>query len=279
MMERSGEVPCGGSGLSSWCWHGGSGSVIWQLMFPGEGVVAGLKRFPATRTASIFSIDASTGMTRCDAFVPSAGAGGGIPVGDGWMIGLETVWGGLLYCHTFQSGSPEHQGVWAVDPVVGKVVWGRPEAVFAANLGSSLLVYRTHLFAGFPEREYWLIDPMTGEVIESLGTGFDKPNLLRMSAVSEEERQGIVLSEVQPTAEGPVEIIRSGSYQAEARHAPSAQGGNWSSTIRVLRGDSVVYEGVMAGASAAPLFNNFLVRGGMLYYIRENEELVGVTLS
>ncbi|NTU91236.1 MAG: hypothetical protein HGA60_04920 [Chlorobiaceae bacterium] len=279
MMEQNSGLQGAGTRLRSWSWQGGTGSVIWQLMFPGEGLVAGLKRFPATRTSSIFCIDVPTGMTRCDAFVPAAGTGGEIPVGDGWMIGLETVWGGLLYCHSFQSGSPEHQGVWAVDPVGGKVVWGRPEAVFAANLGNSFLVYRTHLFAGFPEREYWLIDPMTGEVIESLGTGFDRPNLLRMSAVSEEERQGIVLSEVRPTAEGPVESIESGRYVAEARHTPSALTGTWSSGIRVIHGDCIVYEDVMSASSSAPLFNNFLVRGGMLYYIRENEELVGVTLS
>lgn len=269
----------GGSALRAWSWHAGQGSVIWQLMFPGSGLIAGLKRNPAARSASLFCVEASTGRTICDAFVPPVRPGEPMAVGDGWMIGLETVWGGLLYCHAFQQGSPEHQGIWAIDPVAGKVLWGRPEAVFAANLDSSFLVYRTRMFAGFPEREYWLVDPLTGEVMESLGTGFDRPNLLRMSAETEEARQGIVLSEARPAADGPVEYIESGRYTIEARHRPSNRPGAWESSISVRSGAASMFAGIMAAAMPSPLFNNFLVQGGLLLYIRENDELVGVELA
>lgn len=265
--------------VRSWSWHAGKGAAIWQLVFPGEGVVAGLKRIPTLRTASLFALDAASGTPFCEGFVPSVAQGSDVPVGDGWMIGLESVWGGLVYCHAFQPGSPEHQGLWAVDPQAGRVVWGRPEAVFAANLDASLLVYRNRMFAGFPEREYWLIDPSTGEVMEALGTDHDRPNLLRMTAADEETRQGIRLSETAPSPKGPVERIEVGSWTVEARHLASAKvSGAWCSMLRVVSGEQPLYEAEMAAASPAPLFNNFLVRGSMLYYIRENEYLVGVEL-
>ncbi|NTV01709.1 MAG: hypothetical protein HGB04_02855 [Chlorobiaceae bacterium] len=263
----------------SWSWHAGKGAVIWQLMFPEGGIVAGLKRDPAARTATLFCVEADTGLELCDDFVPMVAEGSDLPVGEGWMIGLETTHGGLLFCHAFQSGSPEHQGLWAVDLPAGRVVWGRPEAVFAANLGEALLVYRTRMFAGFPEREYWLIDPRNGEVLEALGTGHERPNLLRMSAAGEEARQGIALPETRMSADGPLELIEAGEVAAEGRHTPSLLPGAWRSTVRASVAGLTVHEGTMAMASPAPLFNNFLIRGTTLYYIKENEELVGVKLS
>ena len=267
-----------GSDARSWTWHAGKGAVIWQLMFPEGGIVAGLKRNPAARTASLFCLEAESGSTICDDFVPVVSEGSDMPVGEGWMIGLETTHGELLFCHAFQAGSPEHQGLWAVDLLSRRVVWGRPEAVFAANLGDTLLVYRNRMFAGFPEREYWLIDPRNGEVVEALGTGHDRPNLLRMSADSEEMRQGIVLPETRLSTDGPIEVIDAGIAMAEGRHTPSLLPGAWRSTVRASIGGLTVHEGTMAAASPAPLFNNFLIRGAMLYYIKENEELVCVML-
>jgi hypothetical protein len=248
-------------------------------MFPEGGIVAGLKRNPVSRTASLFCLEAESGRNISDDFVPVVAEGSDLPVGEGWMIGLETTHRGVLFCHAFQSGSPEHQGLWAVDLLSRRMVWGRPEAVFAANLGDALLVYRNRMFAGFPEREYWLIDPRNGEVIESLGTGHERPNLLRISAESEESRQGIVLPEARMSADGPVEVIEAGVVVAEGRHTPSLLPGAWSSTVRASVGGLTVHEATMAAASPAPLFNNFLIRGSMLYYIKENEELVGVMLS
>lgn len=278
-MTGGGTEMAGLPSVRSWSWHAGKGSAIWQLVFPGEGVVAGLKRYPALRAASLFALDAASGTPLCEGFVPVVVQGGETPVGDGWMIGLESVCRGLVYCHGFQAGSPEHQGIWAVDPVAGRVVWGRPEAVFAANLDSSLLVYRNRMFAGFPEREYWLIDPSTGGVLEALGTGHDRPNLLRMTAADEESRQGIRLSGTALSPNGPVERIDAGTCTVEAGHRPSAMvSGAWCSTLRVRFGEQTLYEAEMAVSSPAPLFNNFLVRGHMLYYIRENEHLVGVEL-
>ena len=268
-----------GTVARSWSWHAGKGSVIWQLMFTEGGIVTGLKRNPAARTASLFCLDAASGREICGEFVPMVAEGSDLAVGDGWMLGLETTHGGLLFCHAFQPGSPEHQGLWAIDLPARRVVWGRPEAVFAANLGNSFLVYSTRMFAGFPEREYWLVDPRNGEVIEALGTGHERPNLLRMSAVSEESRQGISLPEARMSGGGPVEWIDAGAVTAEGRHAPSLLPGAWRSTVMASVGGLTVHDGVMAAASPAPLFNNFLIREGVLYYIRENEELVGVALS
>jgi hypothetical protein len=255
--------------------------VIWQLMFPCEGLVAGLKRFPATRSASIFCIDASTGMTRCDAFVPSAGAGGEMPVGDGWMIGLETTRENLLFCHAYQPGSPEHQGIWAVDLPGGTVLWSRPDLVFAANLGERFLVYKTRVFAGFPERDYRLIDPRTGREIDEGVMEAERANRLRQEAESEQERQGILLpvAGLDETG-GYAEIIDFGEQRVTARHALRAgESAAWDSFLEISSTGIALYEDTMASSVPAPVFNNFLLRAGRLYYIREKGTLISVEVS
>jgi hypothetical protein len=262
-----------------WSWHGGSGAMIWQLMFLESGKVLGIKRFAGLRQASLFCLQPDTGEVLCDDFVPAYGNGSDAPVGEGWMIGLETTHGELLFCHSFQPGSPEHLGLWALDLPGGHVVWSRPDIVFAANLGDSFLVYKSSVFAGFPEREYWLVDPLSGQVLEHLGTGHERPNQLRDSAMSEQSRQGILLPELCLAGPDPVECIRYGLVTVEGYHCMTVEGSSWVSGLRIMTGERALYDDTMALQAPMPLFNNFLIKGTALYYIKESEELISVTMS
>ncbi len=262
-----------------WSWHGGNGAMIWQLMYLDSGRVLGIKRFPALRSASLFCLDPDTGDALCDDFVLKYDGQPDAPVGEGWMIGLETTHGELVFCHTYQPGSPEHSGLWAVDLSGGSVVWSRPDLVFAANLGESFLVYRTSVFAGFPEREYLLVDPRTGNELEHLGTGHERPNLLRDSAESEESRQGIVLPDLFQSGAEPVECIISGELRVEGYHRMNGDGNSWVSGLRIFNGGNIVYEDTMAAGLPMPRFTNFLIKGPALYYIKGNEELISVVIK
>ena len=254
--------------------------MIWQLMFLDSGNVLGIKRVPSSRRASLFCLDRETGAALCDDFVLTYGHDPEVPVGEGWMIGLETIHGELVFCHSYQPGSPEHLGLWAVDLPGRTVVWSRPELVFAANLGDSFLAYRTSVFAGFPERDYLLVDPKTGREIEHIGTGHERPNQLRNSAESEESRQGIVLPELCLSGAEPVECISYCAFMVEGYHRKTGdEVGSWVSGLRITTGDLIVYEDSMAARTHMPLFNNFLIKGPALYYIKENEELISVELT
>ena len=123
-----------------WCYHAGHGALIWQLMFTETGDLIGQKRFTADRRALFFSIDILTGKVLCDDYLlmdhhhP-------VPAGDGWFVGLETTLGNLVYCYAYQSESPEHKGIWALDLRDNRVVWSRPDIVFAAA------VHKPHHFS------------------------------------------------------------------------------------------------------------------------------------
>jgi len=265
-----------------WSWHGGKGAMIWQLMFTESGLMTGLKRFPEERRASFFCLAPETGEVLHDDFVLTGGGEQGEPVGDGWMIGLETTHGNLLFCHAFQQGSPEHQGIWAVDSAAGALAWSRPDLSYAANLGDTFLVYKSRVFAGFPERDFWLLDPLTGKEIEQIGTAPERFNPLRNEAIGEEERQGVLLPVAGMDKSGHLETIECGSSTVTVTHRMSAGEGTesaWSSVLAITAGGRVLYEDEMGNAVAVPLFNSALVRNKRLYYIKEREVLVSLPVS
>ncbi|NTW54117.1 MAG: hypothetical protein HGB15_05040 [Chlorobaculum sp.] len=264
-----------------WSWHGGHGALIWQLMFSDD-TVMGLKRFPQERKASFFCLESSTGRVLCDDFLLTAGDEKETLVGDGWMIGLETVHGGLLFCHAFQPGSPEHLGIWALNLPRNSVAWSRPDLAFTANLGDALLVYRSIVFAGFPERDFYLLDPLTGREIEHLGTAHERPNQLRDAAESEEERQRILLPDAAFDELGHVERICLGASCVTVHHRIEigAEGvPGWEATLSVAEGERLIHEAVMASGEPMPVFNSFLMKDGRLYYIKEREFLVSLVVS
>lgn len=265
-----------------WTWHGGEGAMIWQLMFTeNDGLVTGLKRFPEEHRASLFCLAPESGEVLRDDFVLTDGEHDE-PVGDGWMIGLETTHGHLLLCHAFQQGSPEHQGIWAVDPAAGVLAWSRPDLSYVGNLGDTFLVYKSRVFAGFPERDFWLIDPLNGREVEHIGTEPEHFNSLRNAAISEEERQGVLLPVADVDESGHLETIKYGSSTITVTHRMSAGAGTdsaWRSVLVITVGGRALYEDAMGNADAAPLFNSTLVWGKRLYYIKKREVLVSFPIS
>ena len=274
-----------------WRYHAGTGALVWQLMFTQGGSLVGQKRFAESRRALFFCIDIVTGKVFCDdyLFVDHAH-----PLAEGWFIVLETTLGDLVYCSACQPSSPEHQGIWAVDFRGAGVVWSRPELVFIANLEEEFLACRLSSFAGFPERNFLLIDPVTGADIRRLGLDNIEVNALRAEVVQEEVRQQVILPEF--VTEGMVpehralqragigaairsECVIHGSLTIAVLHEPVKLTGLWGSSLKVWRGDSLLYAETLEGGAEKPALNNFLVRNDALYYIKRREELVCVALS
>ncbi len=276
-----------------WRYHAGHGALIWQLMFTETGDLIGQKRFKADRRALFFCIDIITGKVVCDDYLlmdhhhP-------VSAGEGWFVGLETTLGNLVYCYAYQSESPEHKGIWALDLRDNRVVWSRPDIVFAANLDHEFLVYKLSAFGGFPERHFLLIDPFTGEVIRTLGLDSPAVNAIRQEVIPEDDRQQVMLSEfvtremteerlalqrVGITETTRCECILKGIFTVTALHEQVESTGLWHSFLNVWAVDSLVYADTMEESVEKPCLNNFLIRSKNLYYLKNKEELVCVALT
>jgi hypothetical protein len=276
-----------------WHYHAGCGALVWQLMFTQTGDLIGQKRVVSSRQALFFGIDTATGKVFCDDYLfvdhPHA-----LSPAESWFTVLETTLGGLVYCSAGQPNSPEHQGIWALDFRSGSVVWSRPDLVFVANLEDEFLVYKPSAFAGFPERHFLLINPLSGVDVPSSGLEHIDVNALRAEVVQEEVRQQVMLPEF--VTEGMAgermalqragvpgttrcECIVHGSLTVAVLHEPAQLPELWDSSLKVWRNDHLVYADTLEESVEKPGLNNFLIRNDSLCYLKAREELVCVALS
>lgn len=277
----------------SWSYSAGPGALIWQFMFTGRGDLVGQKRFPASRQAFFFSLDTESGRAFLDNYLLTDSENP-VAEAEAWFTGFETTSRDLVYCHLYQQHSPEHQGIWVFDPRSGDVVWSRRDLVFAANLEHEFLAYRLSSFAGFPERHFMLVDPMSGKELRHLGTESLSVNEIRAQLVPEEERQQVILPEF--VSDGMVaehlalqragvsdrvrcECLVLGEHTVAALHEEGDRPGLWNSRIMVWRDDRLVYTDLMEEGVDKPGLNNYLIRGVRLYYIKNKEQLLCVVLS
>jgi len=259
-----------------WIHDCGEGAVIWRLAFTPSGTLVGQKRFANERQSLFFSIDPLSGLVYAAGWMAVDPVQEAL-IGEGWFTGIETVHEHLVYIHSWQDASPEHRGIWAFDPVNGEVRWGRPDLVFSANTVVGLLVYRIVFFAGLPERRYALLNPLTGTLIESSEIDAEEVLSLQRGAETEERRQRVELPEMDQNSGGEREWLLLEGISVEGLHRKDAAGG-WHSSLKIVENGTLSYEDSMESDSSKPLWNNFLVRGGDLYYIRNKRELVCVPL-
>lgn len=202
----------------------------------------------------------------------------------GLMAGLETTRGNLFYVHGYEDNSPEHRGIWAVDPLRNGIVWARPEAAFVANLQDGMLVYASGSFAGFPERSYYLLDAQNGEVLEAIGEDALKANSMRREALSDENMQQVILPElaghdrILPGLSGKefAEYIEHEGLRITVIHSAGKSGEGFDATITVFRDGAIIYQDSLAKNATLPCMNYFLLRNVTLYYIRDMNELISV---
>jgi len=278
---------------SLWRYNAGSDAMVWQMMFTDNGDLIGQKRCLSKREAFFFALDTGTGNLFSDNYV-LMNALQAVPAGEGWFTGLETTSGNLAYCYACQAYSPEHQGLWAIDFRCGSVVWQRSDFTFIANLGEALLVCKTSLFNGFPERNFLRIDPLTGSELDQFPLDMAQVNTLRAATAPEEVRQQIFLPDVvhdgMANAQGMLqrigvsaasrcELLVHDSFTIVAEHQYSSSTALWHSTLQVWQHNQPRYCDVMEESALQPSLNTMLVRGAKLYYVKEKSELICVALS
>jgi len=275
-----------------WRYQAGQGALVWQLMFTENGSLVGQKRFAGSRKALFFCIDTVTGQVYCDDYLFEDHHP--LSLAEGWFTVLETTLGNLVYCSACQPNSPEHTGIWAVDFRDGVVAWSRPELVFVANLEVELLACQLSSFAGFPERHFLLVDPVTGADTRSLGLDTLEVHALRAEVVQEEVRQQVILPEFVTEgmarermalqragigAETHAECLVQDPFTVAVLHEADTLTGLWGSFLKVWRHDSLVYAVTLEEGAEKPALNNFLIRSDALYVLKGREELVCVALS
>ena len=273
-------------------------SVIWKIMFLDSGCLVGELHRPAEGRTSYFALDTRNGSLVMNDFAPEPAI---VAEESASLLrtGLFTTAKSLFYLHSYVDEGPEHMGIWAVDPLKGSVVWQRQDLSLVCNLGHALLAYRAGSFAGFPERCYFLLDPMSGRVIQTPGEDASLVNALRAEAPIEEDRQGIRLplfyhqsDECNMSVEGLAvlrriagrglcEYIFRDNVLAAAVHRPDSATGSpaFTTDLELWCSGQQLYSDRVCEANPAPCMNYFLLKDVSLYYIKKRTELAGVRFN
>jgi len=275
MTEKAGRL---------WRFTPENGALLWKIMFLEPDLVVCENRFTGKKAASFSCLSLPSGKEVLRDF--TLDAGDHATNSENRMTGLETARGNLFYIHGYQSDSPEHAGLWAIDPLKACVTWARPDVAFVAHLEEGMLGYSAGSFAGFPERNYMLLDAMTGEVIEVIGQDAHRANALRADAKDDAEMQHVLLPRF--GEEEQMETGRSGSIVREyiehqgflvaVSHEKSESKQSFDACIRAFYDGKLLYQDTLAEGTAAPCMNYFLLRGVTLYYISNMNELISVQL-
>ncbi|MDX2129665.1 MAG: DUF4905 domain-containing protein [Chloroherpetonaceae bacterium] len=287
---------------------------IWKALFLDSGFIAIEHRAKSERKTTFLLLDAETGKAIWQDYtllVPN-GPKKGEPIGEGWWVGLEAVKGELIYLHSyFNPSSPEHLGIWAMQARTKELKWALPDFSFLCFTQGKMMAYRESGDAeGFADRNFFMINPETGEIVESLGKDSLITNRIREDAESEAEMQGVelpvpcapeakqyqdILSVLKPYMSdkpitGGFELLRSSGklffgYHEQTERTVVTQVGlpvkalNYRLKVLDEASEKIQFDDIISTLMSGFLVDGFFVRKGVLYFVRERDTVCAYPLE
>ncbi|MFN3344791.1 MAG: DUF4905 domain-containing protein [Chloroherpetonaceae bacterium] len=257
------------------------------------------------RKVKFLSLDANTGKPLWDNFVLTDEQGN--EFGEGWWVGLELVHKNLFYLHGYVAPRiPEHRGLWALDADSARLVWKDESVSFVARVDDELLVYRPADTESFAERQYLILNALTGEKLRDVSTA--EADAFRDKSQDFASVQGVTLptrhnnfspdfermkslAEKSTSAKNVIagyDCIELGAttllgYHEQTDKIVLTQNGSpvkaLTYTLFVLEDDNIVYRDTLGNAMSGLLTDGFFVRGNRLYYTKNQDTLVALELS
>jgi hypothetical protein len=267
-------------------------AIIWKLLISPDGILAGEERDTEAKTATLFAVDVASGKTlwRDEA------------LDEGWWFNSEKATSDNIFIQKFRKPDmPEPKGIVAVDIKSGKLRWEQPDV-------SMLFEYEGKVFAqreAMGRKEFFAIDSITGEVLEAYGSG--RENILAMqSMVVDTDQHSVysmpitpdddifasiasVLSDVLDVNDlrGTIDFAEFGkyiifSYHEKIANDPNALLGNLlRHHLKILDTEKgeIIYSDSPNAETPYPVPENFFINHGILIYVKEKREVVGIALS
>lgn len=259
----------------------------------------------AERKASFLSLDATTGKPLWEDFTLKDEQGG--EIGEGWWVGLELVYDNLFYLHGYVAPRiPEHRGLWAFDATTTRLVWKNEAISFVARSGAQLLVYRPADNESFAERQYSILDALTGETLRDVSA--NEADKFRDQSQDFATAQGVALptrhNEFSPDFERIKSLAEKATsakqviagydcieidsttllgYHEQTEKMVLTQNGSPVKALTyklfVIKDGDIVYSDTLGDAMSGLLTDGFFARGNRLYYTKNQDTLVAFDLS
>jgi Domain of unknown function (DUF4905) len=156
---------------------------IWRIIPTDNGKLIIEERETEKKLAYFHCLELESGKKILSNFQPE----------DKFWIGIEAVRGDTIFFHKFaKPDMPKHRGIFAFDLRKKNFTWQNPELIFLFILDEKLYTYKEK----FEGRDYYAINPSTGEIVEDVGSNYEMINRLRDESNKEEESKGYLFPEV-----------------------------------------------------------------------------------
>ncbi|MEW6511363.1 MAG: DUF4905 domain-containing protein [Bacteroidota bacterium] len=267
-------------------WEYRSKGVIWRLQPAAGGMLVGEERDLTAKTVAFFCIDLSNGRALWKEK----------DFGEQWWTGIEAVYRDTLILHGYATPDlPEPKGITAVDITTGRLLWRRDDLRCIATLNGCIRASR-------PAASVVEIDRRTGALVremEGSESGTD-PSAER----SDEQLDDVVYPrdlEDDPAAfperaellrrvcsreklAGPVSYIELGSavvfgYSERVESTEGSPPTFRTMVALMARGESEPrFSATIDESKSFPVYGTFLVREGVLLFVRERSTLTAMAV-
>lgn len=264
---------------------------VWRILFSGSGRIVGESRDQEQKRTSFFCLDERSGSVVWQ----------DITVNEPWWVGIEGVHRDVVLLHEFANPSmPEHKGLRALDLEQGKELWHNSELTFWFAYRQNIYAYRTQ----FEKRVGYKLSLHSGQVEEEFGDALNELNTLRQLALSEEPTDDVQFPEIlslealEPQIEaivnketkgadiqGEIEFIQRKPFLLMSYYTRSRSSGMESpvleSRFSVFNTDSSskLYSDILAADAKAPVPDSFLIKGSLVYFIKNHHTLTALRLG
>ena len=270
-------------------WKYRTEGTLWRLLPAAHGLLVGEDRDRASKTTSFFCLAETSGKPKWER----------IRFPEDWWIGLETVHRDVLFLHEYvRPDLPTHGKIIAVDLASGRMLWSNGELRF--QFAQEDWVYACK--DNYKSRQYFRLDLYTGMVLRDDGVQTDYATRIRADTASHEsddakypqptdvsipERHSLPHSFVQTLTSqriSAIELLEEppylivGYYAARKTSLADTELDQHLKVFDTVRG-KLAYEDVMARSVKSPAPGLFFSRHGYLFYIKDNNTLVGVRLD
>jgi hypothetical protein len=266
--------------------------IVWKLLISPVGILCGEERDTESKRASLFALDVRSGSVLWRNAV----------IDEAWWFNSERATEASIYIQKFRKPDmPEPKGIIALDIHNGSVRWEQPDV-------SMLFEYDAKVYAqreGFGRKEFFALDNTTGEVLEAYGS--EKENILALqSMITDPDTHSIYSIAITPHDElfaaianvlgdlldvselrGTIDFAQYGTYIIFSYHerilndANAMLGNMLRNHLKVLDTDKgeIVYSDEPNAVTPYPVPENFFIHRGVLIYVKEKREVIGVPLS
>lgn len=276
----------------AWRFNARAGKIIWRLLISPTGVLAGEERDPENKTSSLFALDVPTGNVLWR----------DINIDEPWWFHTALMTAENIYVHRFRKPDmPEPLGIIALDAADGSLRWEQPDVAMLFEYGGKVYAQRDAL----GRKEFFSLDSKTGEVLEAFGS--EKENILSLESLAHSDDTHSVYSlPIRPDDEifgeisnvltdvmnvrelrGAIDFTEFGSNLVMSYHeritnnAEAALGNLLSNHLTILAKESgeVIYQDILNKQTPYPVGDNFFIHRGILIYVKETTEIVGIALE